>query len=233
MNNEEEKIIIKDKIIIKAEIELLTGMHIGTNDGIATIGAVDSVVIRDPITNRTMIPGSSLKGKMRRLLLNEEGTYKIENSRKLERIFGTSSNKGEKRLGRLQFSDAFLTDESEKELSEKQLDLQYTEIKFENHIDGITLIANPRQIERAVKGSKYGISLNYTLQKIDEIEEDFETIAKGFKLLQLDYIGGNGTRGYGRVKFNNIEILPMKLKGEDLIADKMYVLDKIMKEVMN
>lgn len=231
MENIDSK-IIKDKIIIRAELELLTGMHIGTSDGIATIGAVDSVVIRDPLTNQTMIPGSSLKGKIRRLLLSEQEKLYIEDCPKLERLFGTSSNKEEKIEGRLQFSDAFLTKESEEELSKKQLDLQYTEIKFENSIDAITLIANPRQIERAVKGSKYTVILNYTLQKINEIEEDFESIAKGFKLLQLDYIGGSGTRGYGRVKFNNIEILPMKLKGENLIKDKEETLNQIMQQVM-
>ena len=229
----EEKILIKDKIVIKAEVELLTGMHIGTNDGIATIGAVDSVVIRDPLTNSTMIPGSSFKGKMRRLLLNENGQEKINSVPSLERLFGSKQTKTDKRLGRLQFCDAFLTDESKNELSKKQLDLPYTEIKFENSINPISLVANPRQIERAVKGSKYEVVINYTLQSEDEVIEDFKNIAKGFKLLQLDYIGGSGTRGYGRIRFNKIEIIPMKIKGENLISDKEEELKNIMKEVIS
>lgn len=234
MEGVNEKIVIRDKILIKAELELLTGMHIGTSDGIATIGAVDSIVIRDPMTNRTMIPGSSLKGKMRRLLLNAQGQKDVESCPSLERLFG-SSQKAEckdRKTARLQFTDSILTDESEKELSAKQLDLSYTEIKYENTIDPITLVANPRQIERAVRGSKYDVVINYTLQNLEEVIEDFENIAKGFKLLQLDYIGGNGSRGYGRIKFNKIDVLPMQIKGENLIKDQETTIKQIMDKVM-
>lgn len=233
MEDINEKIIIRDKILIKAELELLTGMHIGTSDGIATIGAVDSIVIRDPMTNRTMIPGSSLKGKMRRLLLNEQGQKDVESCPKLERLFGSSTGSENRKSARLQFTDSILTDESEKELSSKQLDLVYTEIKYENTINPITLEANPRQIERAVRGSKYDVVLNYTLQNLDEVIEDFENIAKGFQLLQLDYIGGNGTRGYGRIRFNKIEVIPMQIKGENLIRDKETTIKQIMNNVIN
>lgn len=38
---------------------------------IAAIGAVDSPVVKDVKTNLPMIPGSSLKGKMRSLLAKE------------------------------------------------------------------------------------------------------------------------------------------------------------------
>lgn len=233
MEDINEKIIIRDKILIKAELELLTGMHIGTNDGIATIGAVDSIVIRDPLTDRTMIPGSSLKGKIRRLLLSEQGQKDIEACPTLERLFGSSQKSENKRNARLQFTDAVLTDESEKELSKKQLDLLYTEIKYENTINPITLEANPRQIERAVRGSKFEVVLNYTLQSLEEVVEDFANIAKGLKLLQLDYIGGSGTRGYGRIKFNKIEVIPMKIKEENLNEDKEREINQIMENVMN
>ena len=31
-----------------------------------------------------------------------------------------------------------------------------------------------------------------------------EVIAEGMKLLQYDYLGGNGSRGYGKVTFSNV-----------------------------
>ncbi len=56
------------KIKFSAQIRLETGLHIGGVSCFAAIGAIDSPVIKDPITNLPIIPGSSLKGKMRTLL---------------------------------------------------------------------------------------------------------------------------------------------------------------------
>ena len=53
------------KLKITAEIHVLTGLHIGGNNTPAAIGAVDSPVVRDARTHLPMIPGSTLKGKLR------------------------------------------------------------------------------------------------------------------------------------------------------------------------
>lgn len=65
-----------NKYLIKAKIEVLTGLHIGGGEGFSAIGAVDKVVIKDPISNLPIIPGSSLKGKIRSLLAKERGSKK-------------------------------------------------------------------------------------------------------------------------------------------------------------
>ena len=51
------------KIIIKGEVEVITGLHIGGSNTSLSIGGMDNAVIRNPIDNRPYIPGSSLKGK--------------------------------------------------------------------------------------------------------------------------------------------------------------------------
>ena len=56
------------KILIQAELTVETGLHIGGSNDYAPIGAVDSVFVRDPFTRQPIIPGSSVKGKMRTLL---------------------------------------------------------------------------------------------------------------------------------------------------------------------
>ena len=56
------------KIEIKGELECLTGLHIGASKENMEIGALDSPVVRDPMTMEPYIPGSSLKGKLRCLL---------------------------------------------------------------------------------------------------------------------------------------------------------------------
>ena len=53
---------------ITAEIELLSGLHIGSGNTEMHIGGTDNPVIKNPITQEPYIPGSSLKGKMRSLL---------------------------------------------------------------------------------------------------------------------------------------------------------------------
>ena len=56
------------KIEINGILEVATGLHIGGSSAFSAIGAVDSPVILDTRSNMPMIPGSSLKGKMRTLL---------------------------------------------------------------------------------------------------------------------------------------------------------------------
>ena len=81
-----------------------------------------------------------------------------------------------------------------------------TEVKFENTINRLTAVANPRQIERAVAGAQYGLDLIYSAMNEEQLIEDFETIRDGLTLLTYDYIGGSGSRGYGRIRFSNIEV---------------------------
>ena len=55
------------KLLIRCKLTVLTGMHIGGSDTYSAIGAVDAPVIRDPRTHLPIVPGSSLKGKLRSL----------------------------------------------------------------------------------------------------------------------------------------------------------------------
>lgn len=198
------------KIQIRGDIQVKTGMHIGGNSTYAGIGAVDSTVIKDVRTGLPMIPGSSLKGKMRSLLAKEWNT-KIVNAdhdhERVARLFGTAPSNGRKaRRSRLLFTDMVLA--NERELREAGLQ-SMTEVKFENSISRTTAVANPRQIERAVRGSVFELDLIYEVEKEEELIEDIETLAEGLRLLEYDYLGGNGSRGYGKVAFKNVCAKPV------------------------
>lgn len=190
------------KIEITGTIEIRTGMHIGASEAFAAIGAIDSPVARDPVTNLPYIPGSSFKGKMRSLLArayNEKPTKRENDDYRIARLFGTSKDKTNKdypAASRLIFSDAIMSNNEELDALGIR---EGTEAKFENAIDPITSIANPRQIERVVRGSRFPVSIIYNVVNTDEIEEDFKTLAEGIRLLQYDYIGGHGSRGYGKI----------------------------------
>lgn len=81
-----------------------------------------------------------------------------------------------------------------------------TEVKFENAINRINSVANPRQIERVVPGTSFGVNIVYEFSGEREAQEDLALLAKGMKLLQLDYLGGHGSRGSGRVSFTNFHL---------------------------
>ena len=188
------------KIIINGELEIVTGLHIGTGGEFSAIGAVDSPVIRDKITNLPMIPGSTLKGKMRSLLARRFNTAKAktpdDDAPEIVALFG-----GMKKQSRLIFSDMYLINYDE--IKKSGLN-DPTEIKYENTINRLTSIANPRQIERVIRQSKFGVEIIYTADDDADIESDIKLLAEGMKLLQYDYIGGHGSRGYGKVKFNDL-----------------------------
>lgn len=188
------------KIIINGELEIVTGLHIGTGGEFSAIGAVDSPVIRDKITNLPIIPGSTLKGKMRSLMARRFNTATAntpdDDAPEIVALFG-----GMKKQSRLIFSDMYLTNYDE--IKKSGLN-DPTEIKYENTIKRLTSIANPRQIERVIRQSKFGVEIIYTADDDADIESDIKLLAEGMKLLQYDYIGGHGSRGYGKVKFNDL-----------------------------
>lgn len=193
------------KIQITGYIEVVTGMHIGGSSAFSAIGAVDSPVIKDVRTNNPMIPGSSLKGKMRSLLAKVYNEKPVktpdEDCERLTRLFG-SAKKNAVKNSRIILSDMLMS--NEKELREQGLQ-SLTEVKFENTINRLTAVANPRQIERTIRGSRFNLDFIYEVQKEEEVEEDFEVLAQGMKLLQYDYLGGHGSRGYGKIRFYQLK----------------------------
>lgn len=195
------------KIEINGVVEVKTGLHIGGDSSFVAIGAIDSPVVRDPLTGLPIIPGSSIKGKLRSLLAKDHGTVPQAGSKgfeaddyQIQRLFGSSA-KGSNadgtglQMSRLQFSDCFLRNKEELP--------QIFEAKFENTIDRITCVANPRQIERVIRGAKFDLVIIYNVEKPEEIEEDFQNIRSAFNLLEHDYLGGGGSRGNGRVLITN------------------------------
>lgn len=215
---------LKGKLHITATIHVMTGMHIGASKDFAPIGAVDSPFIRDPFTQLPIIPGSSLKGKIRTLLAKSETKGYIlhsidKDSIVLKRLFGSSGKDGAQ-AARLQFYDVSMTGDSVTRFSAIETDTYIGEIKFENAIDRMTATANPRQIERVPAGTEFQFELVYNIENPDDVTEDMETLADGFKLLQMDYLGGHGSRGYGRVKFSDFNVDIVSLHKDETLEEK-------------
>lgn len=210
------------KILISGKIETVTGLHIGTGGDYSAIGTADSPVIRDAVSGLPVIPGSSLKGKLRYLLskkYNEKPIKKHEDDNpRILNLFGSCE-----KASRLVFFDMTMSNDDE---LKKMGIYNPTEIKFENTINRMTSVANPRQIERVIRNCKFDMNIIYNCYDectAEDVKNDICLLADGMKLLQYDYLGGNGSRGYGKIKFTG-------LSAEVVVGDENGGLDEIIKE---
>lgn len=189
---------IIERKVIKYELKVETGLHIGGSKEVYGIGGIDTPVIKNPFTNQPIIPGSSIKGKMRMLLTNvKDLEYDCEsNVNIIPKMFGSEKQDGN--ITRVVFRDLNLTEDSAKRLQEKLGNGFFTEVKGENKLANEN-VAKPRFIERVPAGAVF--EGECIIQVTDEdANDDFEKILKdGFKLLEKSYLGANGSRGYGKV----------------------------------
>lgn len=106
---------------------------------------------------------------------------------------------------RLLVRDAYLIAKSLKAYK-GGMDFEWTEVKFENSIDRITSAANPRQLERVPRGAEFELEMVYTVLT-EEDKERFKEVLAAMQLLEDDYLGGSGSRGYGKMKFTDLEVI--------------------------
>ena len=193
---------LQKKIIYTGTITLKTGLHIGGTNAALNIGGPDKFVVRNPINNVPYIPGSSLKGKMRSLVEiyhGETNGGKPTNNpnHKAGALFGVSGDNEQSHASRLIVRDAEL-DINACDFS--KTDLPFTESKTEVAIDRVTAKANPRTFERVPAGAQFKLNMVLNIFEGEDEEALKATLDQAIKLLQDDYLGGHGSRGYGQVE---------------------------------
>lgn len=200
-----KNIELSGKYILTGKIALKTGLHIGGTSETLRIGGADNPVIRDKNGN-TFIPGSSLKGKIRSLL--EISGYSNERYEKEKdgkpcgcgtcqicKIFGSHNSKNIVEPNRIIVRDSYIIGNT----------FESTEVKPENTINRIKGAAeHPRFIERITEGTEFDFEIVFNNYGNDK--ELLKLFLKGMALLEDDYLGGSGTRGYGKVKFEGMSL---------------------------
>jgi CRISPR-associated protein Csm3 len=188
------------------------------------------------------IPGSSLKGKVRSLLEHSFGLIAEQKIKLRDKagkpidsnfaksldgilqkkanlivtLFGESAGNGDKsntKITRAIFRDTFLTKESRKLYLDDKIKL--SEEKVENTINRVSVMANPRFMERVPAGVEFDFEVVLRDFQEDKNLPLSKTIELGLLLLQNDALGGGGSRGNGKIefeKFQNIENLKLKIK---------------------
>jgi len=224
--------ILKEIKRLEGKIILKTGLHIGSGNMEMHIGGTDSPMIKHPHTLEPYIPGSSLKGKVRSLMELESGLVadakdsgglvtvnlwknikdnsKKEKAASIIKIFGAAGSEveGAEELGptRVSFADCYLNEEWKRKAQENRW--QLTEVKSENSMNRVTgtvTKAGPRFIERVPEGTIFDFVLTFKVL-MDSDDKLFEYLLKSLKLLEADTLGGNGSRGYGRIKFIDMKL---------------------------
>ena len=196
--------------LIEGVITCETGLRIGGSTESIEIGGMENPIIRHPITDEPYIPGSSLKGKVRSLLELKHGRVSPTGEPcgcgqcMICRVFGPHKNPRHK-LGptRILVRDAALTDESKAWLEKAREDrgLFYAEVKTENIVNRLTGTAeHPRTIERVPADTEFKFEIAVRLFEDDDEAQIMSLIQEGLDLLQQDYLGSSGSRGYGKVK---------------------------------
>lgn len=219
--------------VIKGKLICMTGLHIGGNADAIEIGGIDNPVIKHPISGEPYIPGSSLKGKMRSQMEKKEGkTVRTEKKwfdgkeKIIEisgepcgcgktdcmvcRIFGPHKNSNHK-LGptRILVRDALLSEESRQEMISlmHEQGKSYIEVKTENVINrNVGTAQHPRTQERVPQGTRFDMEIVIQEFCIDKGYNIVDYVKEALKSVEESYLGGSGSRGYGKVKFESLEI---------------------------
>jgi CRISPR-associated protein Csm3 len=224
------------KLILEGELVCETGLHIGAGKGSLEIGGADNPVVKDAF-GRPYVPGSSLRGRIRALLEQSSGLavpselvylskrkgqeVRIHqsdrrddfvcvmfgrNPGRMERVHGEPLESSNASPARLTVYDAPLDPESITPQMRERLDDELTEVKSENAVDRITSQANPRTLERVPAGAKFRVRAVLDILADDD-RSLLARLIEGMRLLEDDALGGGGSRGSGRVRFANLQLI--------------------------
>jgi CRISPR-associated protein Csm3 len=199
--------------VILGTIELVSGARIGGSDDVLQIGGTDLTCIKDPVTGRPYLPGSSLKGKLRS---------------SLERDLGRYSNNGEEPCGCASVNCPICVvfgphKKTEHSLGPTRMIVRDAPVignfKFENKTESIInrktgTAQHPRTVERVAPGAKFQLQI-----EVQEFDQDqsftyrdtegnelrgadalLEVVDHALWLAEQTGFGAGTGRGYGRVK---------------------------------
>lgn len=217
------------RVRLTSTMEVLTGLHIGAGQDTIEIGGIDNPVIKHPITGQPYVPGSSIKGKLRFLLEWAFGTIRADGhpwgfnedqdplrpDDPVLRIFGTPAKREAWSGGptRLIVRDAAL-DEGwrDKAIAHGGLTEEKTEVVIDRVAGKAHDRVGPRRTERVPAGAAFKVEVVFRLfdWEGDGGARDHDCLnwlLQGFDLLEQDALGGSGSRGYGRVKFDQLTLI--------------------------
>jgi CRISPR-associated protein Csm3 len=199
-------------IPIRGTILCESGVRVGGSRDELEIGGMDNPVVRDARSGEPYLPGSSLKGRMRSLIERDSGLSLGGRNQEEPhgcgrddclfcKVFGPHKNTNH-RLGpsRLIVRDAYLTEESRKEL---QGGGPVMDVRTENMVNRRSNTAtNPRPVERVARGVTFDLELVVRLFENDQPDEVLTMLRRGLELLAIEGVGDGISRGHGQISIS-------------------------------
>ena len=216
---ENRNIHLYGRVIVRGDVHALSGLHIGASKEALGIGDVDLPVIRDA-RRLPYIPGSSLKGKMRSQWEKLKGAAQNQQIGRVKgkevfihgcddgncpvcTIYGVTGDLAKDAPTRLTVRDISLKPES----LDGTTAVLYSEVKWEAAIDRVTSAASPRQMERVPAGAVFGpMELVFSVYGQADHARVGDVLT-GLQLVEDDYLGGQGSRGSGKVAFHQMSVV--------------------------
>ncbi|GAI40696.1 unnamed protein product, partial [marine sediment metagenome] len=123
-------------------------------------------------------------------------------------LFGTTAEDSKVGPTRLIFRDAVLSEDYKNKMKQRietWSPENVSEEKYENTINRITAMANPRNFERVPSGVEFSFEISCRVFEDGSNgianKDLFEHVIEGLKLIEEDALGGAGSRGCGQVRF--------------------------------
>ncbi len=222
MDGRTKPLAFRGHVVVGGVLECRTGLHVGGNRDSLVIGGLDLPVARDPATRMPIVPGSSLKGRLRVLLEMLRGKSRRGGDGAdagpdaIDLLFGQRAARSTFGPTRLLVRDAQPLEGGRNDRAAEKSTAQWwrmletdglgTEVKAEAAINRVTAAAEVRQVERVLAGSRFQIE--FVLSVFDfwpDEERLLKDLLTALALLEDSYLGGHGTRGYGRVAIHLFE----------------------------
>jgi len=132
---------------------------------------------------------------------------------------------------RLIVRDVPLSVQSADELLKAKTDLPYTEVKWEAAIDRVTSAATPRQMERVPAGAIFApMEMVFSVYLRGDVDL-FGHLLTALQMVEDDYLGGQGSRGSGKVAFEGLTFICKRGDAYDQIPDERFS-NKSLAEIM-
>ena len=231
MSESKTPLRLRGKLILDAVLHCETGLHIGAGKGSLEIGGADNPVVKDAF-GRPIVPGSSLRGRLRSLLEHAHGLTSPEELVYLSRrrgqevrihqsdrpddalclLFGRSPSRMERVRGDAvegrSATPARLT------IYDAPLDLESITAPMREFLDDeLTEVKSENAIDRITAQANprtlervpagARFGVRFVLDLLAPGDESLAgLLLQGLRLLEDDALGGGGSRGSGRVRFS-------------------------------
>jgi CRISPR-associated protein Csm3 len=234
-NHTTNELRLRGKLIIDASLVCLTGLHIGAGKGSLEIGGADNPVVKDAF-GRPVVPGSSVRGRIRSLLekalgLTEPGEMvylsrrrgqevRIHQSDRVEDPIGQLFGRNPGRMERVRGEALECRNAMPSRLAIYDAPLEEDSITpqmREQMDDELTEVKSENAVDRITAQAnartleRVPAGAKFRLRMVLDIygEADAQLAAlvvQGLRLLEDSALGGGGSRGSGRVSLSGIRV---------------------------